>query len=98
MTCTPYGINTHRLLVRGTRIENAADELVITGEAVKIPSYIVMPAVMIPILFLLLLVLLFRYRKKPRAQLNDYVIRADDAAQPPNPEPEIENQEKEERP
>ncbi len=25
MTCTPYGINTHRLLVRGHRIENAAD-------------------------------------------------------------------------
>ena len=24
LTCTPYGVNSHRLLVRGTRIENAA--------------------------------------------------------------------------
>ena len=26
VTCTPYGINTHRILVRGTRIENELDE------------------------------------------------------------------------
>lgn len=30
LTCTPYGINTHRLLVRGTRIENAAPILYVT--------------------------------------------------------------------
>ena len=30
MTCTPYGINTHRLLVRGTRIENTKQKTYIT--------------------------------------------------------------------
>lgn len=65
MTCTPYGINTHRLLVRGRRIENARAAIVIHKEATRIPPYIVAPAVAIPIVFLLLIVLLVVYRKKP---------------------------------
>lgn len=28
VTCTPYGVNTHRLMVRGTRIQNAQAEYV----------------------------------------------------------------------
>ncbi|MCI8402044.1 MAG: class C sortase [Lachnospiraceae bacterium] len=64
-TCTPYGINTHRLLVRGHRIENPAGTLYIRAEAVKLPVYIVMPAIIIPILFVLLVILLVRYRRKP---------------------------------
>ena len=37
MTCTPYGINTHRLLVRGRRIENreAAKTIRVTADAVQ---------------------------------------------------------------
>lgn len=65
LTCTPYGINSHRLLVRGKRIENAQGAIVIHKEATKIPPYIVAPAVAIPILFLLLLLSLLTYRKKP---------------------------------
>lgn len=65
MTCTPYGINTHRLLVRGHRIENARGTLVVHKDATRIPPYIVAPAVAIPIVFLLLIVLLIVYRKKP---------------------------------
>ena len=30
-TCTPYGVNTHRLLVRGTRIEYLGEDAVPTG-------------------------------------------------------------------
>ncbi len=66
LTCTPYGINTHRLLVRGHRIENEQGSIVIQREAIKIPAYIAAPAIAIPILFILLLVLMFTYRRKPK--------------------------------
>lgn len=64
ITCTPYGVNTHRILVRGHRIENAAGDLTITKEAVKIPVSIVMLAIGIPLLFMVLAVLLIYYRVK----------------------------------
>lgn len=68
VTCTPYGINSHRLLVRGRRIENAADSgLIIVKEATKFPATIVMLAVGIPLLFILLLILLIYYSlKRPK--------------------------------
>lgn len=65
LTCTPYGINSHRLLVRGHRIENVQGAIVIHKEATKIPPYIAAPAIAIPMLFVLLLISLFAYRKKP---------------------------------
>lgn len=65
MTCTPYGINSHRLLVRGHRIDNVKGAVVVHREAARIPPYIVAPAVAIPIVFLLLIILLIVYRKKP---------------------------------
>ncbi len=65
VTCTPYGINTHRLLVRGHRIENQAQAAVIrvTADAIQIDPLIVAPAVAAPVLLLLLVLLL---TKKPR--------------------------------
>ena len=65
LTCTPYGINSHRMFVRGKRIENVQGAIVIHKEATKIPPYIAAPAIAIPILFLLLLFSLLTYRKKP---------------------------------
>lgn len=62
VTCTPYGINTHRMLVRGRRIDNIAGEVVVVAEAVRIPTYIVIPAVGIPMLFVALLIMLIYYR------------------------------------
>lgn len=43
ITCTPYGINTHRMLVRGHRVENEKEDLVvvITPDATKVPNYVV---------------------------------------------------------
>lgn len=38
VTCTPYGVNTHRLLVRGHRVENAKSNVRITADAVQIDS------------------------------------------------------------
>jgi len=66
VTCTPYGVNTHRMLVRGHRIENVAGDVVITPGAIRIPNYITVPAVAIPITFLFLIGMLIYYRgKKP---------------------------------
>lgn len=64
VTCTPYGINTHRMLVRGTRIENIEPDRVINviTEAYQIDPLIVTPAVAAPMLGLLLIVLLCKSR------------------------------------
>lgn len=64
VTCTPYGINTHRMLVRGTRIENIEPDRVINviTEAYQIDPLIVTPAVAAPMLGLLLIVLLYKSR------------------------------------
>lgn len=65
VTCTPYGINTHRLLVRGHRVENAAEAKTIrvTADAIQLEPLVVAPVVAAPILLLLLIVLLL---PKPR--------------------------------
>lgn len=66
VTCTPYGINTHRLLVRGHRIDNIeqAKTVRVTADAIQIEPLLVAPVVAIPILLLLLILLLLP--KKPR--------------------------------
>lgn len=55
ITCTPYGINTHRLLVRGHRIANANGEAHVTADAIQIDTTLVALAVAIPLLVILLL-------------------------------------------
>ena len=62
LTCTPYGVNSHRLLVRGTRIENAAPMLYVTSNAYRIDSLVATPVVAAPILLVLLIVLMVKYR------------------------------------
>jgi sortase A len=64
LTCTPYGINSHRLLVRGRRIENAVAPLYVTSNAYKIDSLVATPVVAAPILLVLLIVLLVKYKDK----------------------------------
>ena len=67
-TCTPYGINTHRLLVRGVRIETIKEKpiIYISNEAYRIEPLLVTPAVAAPMLFILLIYLLVKYRKPPQ--------------------------------
>ena len=62
LTCTPYGINSHRLLVRGTRIENAPPALYVTSNAYRIDSLVATPVVAAPILLILLIALMLKYR------------------------------------
>ena len=64
LTCTPYGINTHRLLVRGKRIEGLIKNTYITTEAFKINKLIVIPLVSLPIILLLMIILLIKPVKK----------------------------------
>lgn len=66
VTCTPYGINTHRLLVRGHRIETEekAAALRVTSEALQIDTKLVALTVALPILLFLLIVLLIGTRKR----------------------------------
>lgn len=74
VTCTPYGINTHRLLVRGHRIENAQGEMSVIADGVQIEPVYVAPFLAIPMLILLFIVLMImtsrtmrEYRAKKEA-------------------------------
>ena len=66
VTCTPYGINTHRLLVHAHCIETVEPkpEIYVPADAYLIDSLIVTPIVAIPMLLVLLVVLLIKYREK----------------------------------
>ena len=57
ITCTPYGINTHRLLVRGRRVMNEKKilDVRISSDAVKIDSVVVAPFIAAPVLLLLVI-------------------------------------------
>lgn len=68
ITCTPYGVNTHRLLVRGHRVENEEDSgtFRVTADAVQIEPVRVAPLVAIPLLLLILLAILLPHTRKKR--------------------------------
>lgn len=66
ITCTPYGINSHRLLIRGKRIANMEEARVarVTADAIQIEPLIVAPVVASPMLLFLLLLLMLPKPKK----------------------------------
>lgn len=65
VTCTPYGVNTHRLLVRGHRIETPDDSTVLViADAMQIEPIIVASVIAIPILLILLIWVLIKHRKR----------------------------------
>lgn len=65
LTCTPYGINTHRLLVRGRRIETISEKTItIKSDAHRIDPLIITPIVALPILFTLMIIVLLKPVKK----------------------------------
>lgn len=66
ITCTPYGINSHRMLVRAHRVDNAASIVAIPAEAVLIPNYIAVPMAGVPMLFTYLIGALVYYRVTDR--------------------------------
>lgn len=65
LTCTPYGINTQRLLVRGHQVDaSQTRNLYIANEAYRVDTLIVMPIVALPIIFVLLIYVMFAPVKK----------------------------------
>ena len=71
VTCTPYGINTHRLLVRGHRIDSENTRTMqVVSEAYIIDRLIVTVLVSIPIIFALMLYVFFKPVKK-KLPIND---------------------------
>ncbi|MBR3962153.1 MAG: class C sortase [Oscillospiraceae bacterium] len=65
VTCTPYGINTHRILLRGHRVENVEEAKIIkvTSEAAQIEPLIIAPIVAAPILLVLFIMLMMPKKK-----------------------------------
>ena len=69
VTCTPYGVNSHRLLVRGHRVANeeSVAHVRVTADAIRIDPILVAPAAAAPMLLLLFIWLMAGGgRKKPK--------------------------------
>lgn len=65
LTCTPYGINSHRLLVRGHQVDTSQQRnLYIANEAYRVDVLVVMPIVALPIILVLLIYVMFAPVKK----------------------------------
>ena len=60
VTCTPYGVNSHRLLVRGHRVENeeSSSSMYITADASQIEPLIVAAVIAVPVLLILLIIVM----------------------------------------
>lgn len=73
MTCTPYGVNTHRLLIRSKRIETAyTSNVKVTAEATLVDSMLVVPLIAFP-LFVALIIYWTVKGKRRKAELIDAV-------------------------
>lgn len=64
MTCTPYGINTHRLLVRAHRIDTEQPHTVkVLADAIPVDEVKVLPFIVTPVLICLILFWVFTGRR-----------------------------------
>lgn len=66
VTCTPYGVNTHRLLVRGHRIPNAQGNARVTADALQIEPIYVAPFIGGPLILVLVIILIITTSKKSK--------------------------------
>ena len=66
VTCTPYGVNSHRMLVRGHLVDNQSEAVRLTADAIRIDPLLVAPIAAIPLLLALLLLLAAAPKKKSR--------------------------------
>jgi sortase A len=69
ITCTPYGINTHRLLVRGHRIANPQGDVAVTADAIQIESIYIAPFIAAPIILILLIIVTIETRTSKQRKL-----------------------------
>ena len=68
VTCTPYGVNTHRLLVRGSRTENAELEKIIkvVADATQIDPRLMVPIFAAPMLLVMFIVMMVSTGRRNR--------------------------------
>ena len=64
VTCTPYGVNSHRMLVRGHRVDNQSEAVRLTADAIRVDPLLVAPIAAIPLLLALLLLLAAAPKKR----------------------------------
>ena len=66
VTCTPYGINTHRLLVRGVRVENDSQRtpVVVSNEAFRIDKTVVAAVIAVPLFIIVTIAALVIERRR----------------------------------
>ena len=72
VTCTPYGINTHRLLVRAHRVDNPQGDIKVVADALQIEPVYIVPIVAAPMLVLLLIltIVVTDFKKKHKRPQN----------------------------
>lgn len=64
ITCTPYGVNTHRLLVRGHRIPNSNGDARVIAEAIQIRPVYIAPFIAAPVVVVLAVLALARSHRR----------------------------------
>lgn len=66
VTCTPYGVNTHRMLVRGRRIDNIKDlsDIVVNSEATRISPTLVVLGIAVPLIIVAMIISFIIPREK----------------------------------
>ncbi len=73
MTCTPYGVNSHRMLLRSKRVANIINEdgeevpavsVKVTSDAVQVDPLLVVPILASPLVIVMLCIWMFSDRKK----------------------------------
>ena len=70
ITCTPYGVNTHRLLVRGFLKEDIVDAD-ISGDAVVLDSNMLIPIISIPLIIILFIIMINIRRKRKGVEVDE---------------------------
>ncbi|WP_019678122.1 class C sortase [Ruminococcus flavefaciens] len=76
MTCTPYGVNSHRLLIRGHRIETFYDRKIkVAADALQVDSMTVIPVVFVPLLMMLLVYWHISGKRRKKIRIDKYTVR-----------------------
>lgn len=74
MTCTPYGVNTHRLLLRSHRIETVYDEtevkIKVNPDATQVDPMLVVPIIFTVFVIILIFFWIFGSKKRKDKKLN----------------------------
>lgn len=72
ITCTPYGVNSHRLLVRAKRIPNIDGDATVIADAIQILPVFIAPFIIFPVILLLVIYMLIVTSNKYMRRGNDF--------------------------